>query len=142
MQKEELKSKILKVIKSYPVGSVGTIKEGKPWVRYMVMQPEENLVLYTTSFAASRKIAQIKDNNNVHVAFGADSKNLALPYLNVEGTADVLTDIVSKKKCWSDMLSQFFKGPEDPNYVVIKVTPRIIEYWEADTHESVTYTFE
>ena len=33
MQKTELKDKILKVLKDFPVGSVATIKDGLPWVR-------------------------------------------------------------------------------------------------------------
>ncbi|MCQ9206358.1 MAG: pyridoxamine 5'-phosphate oxidase family protein [Omnitrophica bacterium] len=130
MQNEELKKKILKVIKEYPVASMATIRDSKPWVRYMAMQLHEGVSLYSTSFAASRKIGQIKENNNVHAAFGADPKNWMLPYVNVEGTAEILTDPDTKKKCWHEMLAQFFKGPEDPNYVVIKITPRMMEYWE------------
>lgn len=140
MQREELKNKILKVIKQYPVGSVATIKDGKPWVRYMVMHAEEDLVLYTTSFASSRKIDQIKKNNNVHITFGADSKNWKLPYLNIDGSAEVLTDLETKKKCWHEMLKQFFEGPEDPNYVVIKISPQVIEYMLPATHQPEVYT--
>lgn len=140
MQKEDLKKRILDVIKQYPIGSVGTIKDGKPWVRYMAMQAEGDATLYTTSFASSRKITQIEKNNNVHIAFGADPKNWELPYVNVEGTATVLTDLETKKKYWCDMLAQFFKGPDDPNYCVIKVTPGLIEYWGVGSHEAQVYT--
>ena len=38
------------------------------------------------------------------------------------------------------MLGQFFKGPEDPGYVVIKVTPKVIEYTEAGAHQPEVYT--
>ena len=140
MQSQELKNKILKVIKEYPVGSFATIREGKPWVRYMAMQPEDDLTLYTTAFAVSRKIDQINKNNNVHVAFGADSDKWDLPYVNIEATAQILTDLETKKKCWCDMLSKFFKGPEDPNYVVIKITPNSIEYMGPGAHEPEVYT--
>jgi len=140
MQNDELKGKILKVIKEYPVGSVATIKDGKPWVRYMAMQPQENLMLYTTSFASARKIAQIKKNNNVHIAFGLDPKDWKMSHVNIDGIAEILTDLETKKRFWSEMLAQFFKGPEDPNYVVIKVAPINIEYWGAGTHEPEIYT--
>lgn len=140
MQKEELKNKIIKVIKEYPVGSVATIKDGKPWVRYMAMQIEDDLMFYTTAFVSSRKIGQIKKDNNVHVTFGADSKNWELPYINVEATAEILTDLETKKKCWRDMLSQFFKGPEDPNYVVVKIKPSFIEYMSPGVHQPEVYT--
>ncbi|MFC1576728.1 pyridoxamine 5'-phosphate oxidase family protein [Candidatus Omnitrophota bacterium] len=140
MQSEGLKDRIFKVIKDYPIGSMATIKEDRPWVRYMVMQPQQDLTLYTTSFTASRKIAQIRKNNNVHVTFGADPKNWALPYVNVDGAAEVLTDPESKKKCWNEMLSKYFKGPEDPGYIVIKVRPRAVEYWGPGAREPEVYT--
>ncbi|MFC1509939.1 pyridoxamine 5'-phosphate oxidase family protein [Candidatus Omnitrophota bacterium] len=140
MQNNELKNKIVKVIKEYPIGSVATIRDGKPWVRYMAMQPESDLTLYTTAFVSSRKIGQIEKNSNVHVVFGADSKNWELPYINVEATAEILRDLETKKKCWCDMLSKFFKGPEDPNYVVVKITPIFIEYMSPGAHQPEVYT--
>ncbi|MFQ5953090.1 MAG: pyridoxamine 5'-phosphate oxidase family protein [Candidatus Omnitrophota bacterium] len=139
MQKEELKSKIFEVMKNYPIGSVATIKDGNPWVRYMAMHPEGDLTIYAPTFASSRKIGQIKKNNNVHIAFGADPKNWMLPYINVIATAEVLTDLETKKKCWDDLLAQFFKDPEDPDYVVIKATPSMIEYWATGAMEPEIY---
>ena len=132
---DELKGKILEVLKKYPVGSVATICDGKPWVRYMMMKSREDLTLYTTTFAASRKVAQIREDNSVHVTFGADPANWKLPYINVVGTAEILTDLGTKKQCWHEMLAQFFKGPEDPNYAVIKVTPTLIEYMSPESME-------
>ena len=140
MQNDELKNQIIEVIKKYPVGSVGTIKDGKPWVRYMAMQLGDDLSLYTTSFASSRKIGQIRDNNNVHVVFGADPANWGLPYINVEGAAEILTDLETKKKCWTEMLGQFFEGPENPEYVVIRINPSSIEYMAPGTHKPEVYT--
>ncbi|MGB2598994.1 MAG: pyridoxamine 5'-phosphate oxidase family protein [Candidatus Omnitrophota bacterium] len=129
MQNEELKNKILEVIKTYPVGSVATIRDEKPWVRYMAMQSGEDLTIYAPTFASSRKVDQIKKNNSVHIAFGADPKNYELPHVNVVGTAEIVTDLETKKKCWHEILAQFFEGPEDPGYVAIKVTPGMVEYW-------------
>lgn len=140
MGNEELKGKIIDVIKNYPVGSVATIKDGKPWVRYMAMQTEDDLTLYSTSFAVSRKIEQIKKDNNVNITFGADPKNWKLPYVNVEGSAEILTDPEIKQKCWHEMLSQFFSGPDDPNYVVVKVVPSSIEYTASGVHKPEVYT--
>ncbi len=139
MKHQELKEKIIKVIKEYPVGSIATIKSQKPWVRYMACQVEDDLTIYTTAFVSSRKIEQINENCNIHVIFGLDSKNWNLPFVNIEATARVLTDFETKKKCWSDMLSQFFNGPEDPNYVVVKIHPSIIEYIRPGMHKPEIY---
>jgi len=139
MHKQELKEKILDVVKKYPVGSIATLKDGKPWVRYMVMQPQEDLTFYTATFALTRKIGQIKKNRSIHVAFGFDPKNWALPFVNVEGDAEVLTDPITKNKCWKDEFKQYYKGPDDPNYTVIKITPRIIEYMAAGARQPEVY---
>ena len=135
MQKAELKNKILKVLNDYPVGSVATIKDGVPWVRYMAMQSRDDLTLFTASFASARKIDQIRKNNAVHICFGHDPKIYNLPYVNIQGTAEILTDPESKKNFWSEPLKQFFTGPDDPNYIVIKVTPTTIEYMDSGAHE-------
>ncbi|MBC8473752.1 MAG: pyridoxamine 5'-phosphate oxidase family protein [Candidatus Omnitrophica bacterium] len=140
MENQELKDKILKVIQEYPIGSIATIKDGKPWVRYMAMQVESDLTLYTSAFASSRKISQIKTNNNVHVSFGAYNEDWNLPYIGVAATAKILTDLEIKKKLWCDKLNQFFKGPQDPNYVVVKITPSSIEYMSPGAHQPEVYT--
>ncbi|MBU1084350.1 MAG: pyridoxamine 5'-phosphate oxidase family protein [Candidatus Omnitrophota bacterium] len=139
MSNDELKGKILDVIKKYPVGSVGTMRDGKPWVRYMAMKVQDDLTLYTSSFASSRKAEQIKKNNNVNIVFGADNGNFSMPYVNIDGTAEILTDKDTKEKCWCGMLEQFFSGPDDPNYIVIKVTPRSAEYIGPGAHQPVVY---
>jgi general stress protein 26 len=139
MQKQELKNCILDVITKYPVGSLATIKDGKPWVRYMAVQPQDDLTLFTTTFALSRKVYQIRKNGEVHLAFGADPSNWALPYVNVEGTAEILTDAESKMRCWKEEYKQYYKGPDDPNYVVIRIVPRVIEYMAVGAHQPEIY---
>lgn len=139
MQNQELKKKILDVIKNYPIGSVATIKDGKPWARYMVVQSQEDLTLYAVTSVLTRKVDQIKKNKNIHIALGLDPKNWAVPYINVEGIAEVFTDPETKKKCWKEEFKQYYKGPEDPNFTVIKITPRIIEYMPAGAHKPEVY---
>lgn len=140
MKKEELKNKVIEIMKQYPVASIATIKDGKPWVRYMATQTDEEMNLWTTSFAQARKIAQIKKDKNVHATLGADPKDWNKPYVNIIGTAEILTDSESKKKCWHEVLAQFFSGPEDPNYVVIKISPKTIEYMSPEAMEPEIYT--
>lgn len=136
---KKLKQKILDVIKKYPVGSVATIRSGKPWVRYMEMKPKDDLTLYSATFASSRKVAQIKKDKNVHVTFGANPKKYALPYVQIAGTAEIVKDRETKQWCWNKFLKQFFDGPEDPDYVVFKITPKLIEYMSPDAMEPKVY---
>ena len=139
MDKQELKGKIIGVIESSRLGSVATIKDGKPWVRYMVIHHGENLDCYTTAFASSRKIEQIKKDNNIHLTIGGDPNDFKKSYLNIQAKAQIMDDLETKTKYWSDELKQFFTGPDDPNYVVIKISPEVIEYTAAGTHQPEIY---
>lgn len=142
MEREELKNKISEVIKKSRMGSMATIRDGKPWVRYMMLQQDENLNCYASTFAGSRKVEQIRKNNNVHIAVGGDANNTQAAYVNIQATAQVLTDLETKKKYWSDMLKQFFSGPEDPNYAVIKISPQVIEYTSSGAHPPEIYVVD
>ena len=75
----------------------------------------------------------------MHVTFGANPKKYALPYLQIAGTAKILTDKKTKRWCWNKFLEQFFDGPDDPNYVVFKITPNLIEYMSPDAMEPQVY---
>ncbi len=142
MEKEALKNKIIEVIEQSKLGSVATVKDDKPWVRYMIIHRDEGLNLYTTTFANSRKVEQIKKNNNVNITLGGDPNNWQTAYVNIQAEAQVSTDLEIKKRCWCDMLKQFFSGPEDPNYVVIKISPQEIEYMSPGAHKPEIYAVE
>ncbi|MDP8298548.1 MAG: pyridoxamine 5'-phosphate oxidase family protein [Candidatus Tantalella remota] len=128
MEKTELKNKIAELINKPQMASVATVKDSKPWVRYMMLNGQPDLTLYTSTFSAARKVEQIRKNSNVDVILGGDEKNFKDPHVNIQATAEICTDIETKTKCWDEHLSQFFSGPEDPNFSVIKISPQVIEY--------------
>ena len=140
MDKQELKNKIIEVMDRGKIGSLATIKDNKPWVRYMVFGHDQGLTCYTTSFAGSRKVDQVKKDVNVHVSMGADPANYSLPYINIQAKAEVSSDLEIKKRCWSDELSKFFKGPDDPGYVVIVIKPSVIEYMSPGSMQPEVYS--
>ena len=140
MDNEILKSKIVEVLKRSMLASVATVKDGKPWVRYMVVSQGSGLSLWTTTFAQSRKVQEIKKNKNIDLIIGGDEKNFQAPYLNIKATAEVLTDIETKKKHWNDMLKSWYSGPEDPNLAIIIISPQVIEYMGGDSMTPEVYT--
>jgi general stress protein 26 len=139
MKKTELKNKIAELISKPQMASVATIKDGKPWTRYMILYGEPDLTLYTTTFSSARKVEQIKKDNNVNVIIGGDQEHFKNPHINVQAKAEILTDIETKKKHWCDHLKIFFSGPEDPNFSVIKISPEAIEYTSGDALEPEIY---
>ena len=140
MENDILKNKIVDVLKRSVLAAVATIKDGKPWVRYMVVMPGSGLSLWTTTFTQSRKIKEIQNNKNIDLIIGGDEKNFTAPYLNVRATAEIFTDIETKKKYWNDMLKSYYSGPEDPNLAIIVISPQVIEYMSGDSMTPEVYT--
>jgi general stress protein 26 len=131
---EDLRQKIIDVIDNGKLASVATVKDGKPWVRYMAFgRSGDGLELFSATFANSRKVLQVKNDKNIHLTFGGDSTNCMKPYINVVGTAEILDDDGAKNAVWCDELANYFQGPDDPNYVVLKVSPETIEYSDPTT---------
>jgi general stress protein 26 len=103
-------------------------EDGKPWVRYVTPMADENLTLWMATFIRSRKVAQIRKNPEVHLTLGVTTMETAESYLQIQGWAEILTDEKTKKTVWLDQLKAIFSGPDDPNYVVCRITPYRIEY--------------
>ncbi len=123
----ELKEKIIKLMQGQQTGVLATIRNGKPHSCFMTFF-HEDLILYTAADRQSKKIEDIQQNNNVHVLLGKDSINWDQEFLEVEGTAEVTEDADLKNKFWNNTLKRWLNGPEDPNYVLLKITPSNIYY--------------
>jgi general stress protein 26 len=133
MEKEVLKKKIEDVFKRSSLAAIATVKGGKPWVRYMMVVRGDGMSLWTTTFAQSRKVQDIKDNKHVDLIIGGDEKHFEAPYVNIQATAEVFTDLETKKAYWNDMLKAWYSGPEDPNLAIILISPQVIEYMGGDS---------
>ncbi|MDJ0818606.1 MAG: pyridoxamine 5'-phosphate oxidase family protein [Desulfobacterales bacterium] len=138
-----LKEKIYDKMKTHTLASFATVTEdGKPWTRYVVASSDEQLNIWFATFRNSRKTQQINNNPEVHLTLGVENPQTAVSWLQVQGRAELLDDAETRNAVWFDHLSSIFNGPDDPNYVVCKVTPYRIEYfmmnmpkpevWEAD----------
>jgi general stress protein 26 len=123
-----LKESILKVMGGQVVAAIATIHEGKPAVRYMALMGQENLTLIGATNKSSRKVEQIKKNPNVALTIWS-GKNFSDPYVIIGGKAEVHEDLETKKKFWNPMMEPYFQKPENPEYVVLKFTPKRIEYY-------------
>ena len=140
MENNALRDKILDVIKGAHLATLATVNDGKPAARYMVIKQDDGLNLYAVTYANSRKVRQISQNNNVYVLIGGEPKNYQAPYVNIQATAGVLSDAATRKRCWNETLKSYFSGPDDPNYVVIRIAPQFIEYMAPNAHCPETYT--
>ena len=124
-----LKDRIAAIIAPLQLSSVATIAEGgKPWVRYVMTVGRDDLSVRFATFAQSRKVAQIGANPEVHVTLGVNDPSMMKPYLQIQGLARFSTEAAERHGFWSEMLADYFSGPDDPNYGVVIVTAYRIEY--------------
>jgi general stress protein 26 len=123
-----LKEDILKVTGGEHVAAVATAQESKPAVRFMALTGLGDLSLVGATMKGTRKVEQIKKNPEFALSIWS-GKNYVDPYVTILGTARIHDDLETKKKFWDPKLEQYFKTPDNPEYVVIKFTPRRIEYY-------------
>lgn len=128
MNQDELKEKILKVIEGKKLAALSNIRDGKPWVRYVVAI-SRGLNIYVATFKSSRKIVQLEKDNNVHLSIRAHPDDFSLPYVNIVATAKIKTDQETKNDFWDDSLVPYFNTPDNPEYCILEITPSVIEYY-------------
>lgn len=125
----ELEKKIWGILGREQVASLATVGEdGAPWVRYVTIRANEDFTLRFCTGRSTRKARQIAADPRVHLTCG----NLQPPddsaFLQISGSADIRSDAATKTKYWQEGWRRYFSGPDDPEYVMVFVTPSRIEY--------------
>jgi len=135
MKKSELKKIMVDFVKSYPFSNLITIgPNGFPKGRMMVHLPLGNdMAFWFATSAKSNKIKEITKNKAVcvYVYRPTDHSNVCAC-----GTAVVTKDDKLKKKYWKDAYKTFWPGGyKEPDYVLIKVIPKRLEYLDYPNHK-------
>jgi general stress protein 26 len=118
------------------MGYLATVDGDQPRVRTMIPILKDDGRLLMATFSNTKKLGQIAKNSKVEICF-VDRK---LSHCRIEGRASVSGDQALKEELWNKqlMLRQFYSGPEDPNFILIVVSPIKInvrnvgdrDYWE------------
>lgn len=125
---EALKGHVLSILNNYKVGTLATIRNDQPFSRFMMFFHEE-LVLYTATNKETHKAEDIEKNPHVHILLRKeDSWNS--PYVEIEAEATVEETKTLKEKFWNEQLKEWIDSPEDPNYLLLQLTPKKIYYYE------------
>ena len=139
----DLKKKILDVLIQRRVSAFATVTEdGHPWVRYVVAFPDEELSLTFPTHLKSRKVAHIRRNPEVHLTTGVSNFETARNYVQVQGTAEIVTDEKLRKAHWRPFLGNYFEGADDPDYCLVVIRPYRIEYVSMDAWHPEVWTPE
>jgi len=125
----ELGKKIWRILGREQTAALATIgADGAPWVRYVTVRAERDFPLHFCTSLASRKARHIAAEPRVHLTCG----NLQPPddsaYLQSAGRAGIRSDAATKREHWQEGWSRYFSGPGDPDYIMVFVTPSVIEY--------------
>ncbi|MDH5823939.1 pyridoxamine 5'-phosphate oxidase family protein [Luteimonas sp. RD2P54] len=84
--------------------------------------------LWFATGADSGKVAEIRANPQVNVAYASAAKNT---YVSVSGKASIVDDREKIERFWSPAMKVFFpEGKDDPNLRLIHVAAESAEYWD------------
>ncbi|MFE5427788.1 MULTISPECIES: pyridoxamine 5'-phosphate oxidase family protein [Bacillaceae] len=125
MSQNQLKEKVLNIIRDHKIGVLSTVENNKPHSRYMTFLNDE-LTLYTPTSGKTEKIDEIEKNPNVHILIGYDNEGLGDSYLEISGTSKINDSQDLKDKLWNESFEDWFEGPKDPNYLILQIKPESI----------------
>jgi len=82
--------------------------------------------VYMATSAASSKVRDIRANSTVAVYYCDPA---SVHGISLSGQMEVLSDPELKRSLWSDAWRIYWSGPDDPDYVVLRMAPTAVEGW-------------
>lgn len=119
------KEQALNILKESRIGTMATVQNNKPHSRYMTFY-NEDFTLYTPTSKSTHKVEDIEANPNTHILIGYEGEGFGDAFLEIEGKVSESSDVSVKAKIWNDQMKNWFKGPDDPDMVVLVVKPLVI----------------
>ncbi|MFB9329074.1 pyridoxamine 5'-phosphate oxidase family protein [Paenibacillus aurantiacus] len=127
-EKDKLQAKIFEAMDKHRIAAFATVEGNKPKVRYMAVF-HDGLNIYLATDRKTQKVEELQQNPNVSLLLGYE-KGTPPQVVELEGTASITKDDSLRQKLWNEELSKWFDGPEDPNYVILDITPSEIHYYD------------
>jgi general stress protein 26 len=107
-------------LSSRPMGTAKVEDDGSIW-------------FFTNEYSLKSK--EISKDNEVLLSYSNPSSNT---YIYVNGRAELVDDDAKKKEYFIAPVKVWFpKGVEDPALILIKVTPKVAEYWDSSSSKMV-----
>ena len=105
---------------SRPMGTAKIEEDGSIW-------------FFTNEYSPKSK--EISKDNEVNLGYSDPSSNT---YIYVNGKAELVDDQARKEAYFSPFIKAWFpEGADDPNLILIKVTPNVAEYWDSSSSKMV-----
>lgn len=122
MAQQELKKAALQILEDSMIGTLATIKDNKPHSRYMTFFNDE-FTLYTATSKKTQKVEELEKNPNAHILLGYEGEGVGDSFLEIEGQMSLRDDRDMIDKVWNEHLRGWFEGPDDPNLIILAITP-------------------
>ncbi|SFE24252.1 General stress protein 26 [Lentibacillus persicus] len=122
MNEQELRETVEQIVDTHAVGTMATVKQNKPHSRYMTFIRKE-LTLYTATSSETHKAEEIEENPSTHILLGYEGEGFGDEYVEYEGKAEINSSPELKQELWTSYMENWFNGPDDPNFIVLKVSP-------------------
>ena len=122
-----LKENILEVMGGPHPAAVATLDGKLPSVRFMVLAGFPDMTFVGATMKSSNKVGQLKNNADAAISIWS-GKEFSDPYVEIRAKGKIHEDVPTKKKYWNPMWEQFFKSPENPDFVVLVFTAGEITY--------------
>src|SRR5690625_490909 len=101
---------------------MATVQGNKPYSRYMTFFSDE-ITLYTATSKQTEKVDELEANPHTHILIGYEGEGMGDEYLEIAGTVSISDDESMKEKVWNEHMKPYFSGPEDPDLVILKISP-------------------
>lgn len=137
MNQAEVRKSIENILSQSYTGTMATVKNNKPYSRYMTFLNEE-LMLYTITNKETDKAEEVANNPHTHILLGYEGEGFGDSYVEYEGTVTIKDDEAWKKKLWHDSMKAWFDGPEDPSLIVLEITPTDIHLMNKQGQPPIT----
>jgi general stress protein 26 len=128
MAKDDLKKRVVELITRNSYSKLITVGlDGAPHGRIMTNLPiGSDMAIWFATALSTNKIKDIKKNPNVSVFVDDPNDHINA---SIIGKAEIITDDRLRKKYWQGPFSFYFpSGPSDPDYCLLKITPKKVEY--------------
>lgn len=122
-----LENTIMEVIGGPHPAAVATLDGKLPAVRFMVLAGFPDMTLVGATMKDSKKVGQLKKNADAAISIWS-GKEYSDPYVEITAKGRIHEDVATKKKYWNPMFEQYFKTPENPDFVVLVFTASEITY--------------
>ncbi|MFC4775526.1 pyridoxamine 5'-phosphate oxidase family protein [Paenibacillus sp. GCM10023252] len=131
----QLEKEIIEALGRHRYGSLATIEGDKPKARYMAIF-HDGLQVYLATNRKTHKVEELQDNPHAFLLFGHEGTGPD-EIVELQGTVQITKDETLRHKLWNDELKPWFEGPDDPDYVILNITPSRIEYTGQDQKRKV-----